>query len=135
MATEGRHAVPSGDGRVSGGEPERAVTASTVIIEVGAPGALSWLPRDGLKDGDLRRLLRISQELERRGFHVLVRHLDTPPPFVVFRRGTEERSEILYVADHIREFYGDGSGPHYELALQAVETGVPQRTYRYTDES
>ena len=82
---------------------------SKVVIEVGAPGPLPWLPRDSLKEGDFHRLDRIVEELTGRGFNVEVRQLDVSPPCVFFRRG--DCRQVLYIADHIREFYADGGGP------------------------
>jgi len=127
-----RSLVPTAAGEHDAANPE----APDVLIEVGEPGVLSWIPRDAVQDADFMRLGRISQELQRRSLHVVVRWTDSVSPgSVVFQRCQPTGSQVLYVADHIREFYADGSGVHYDLALKALVTGVPIQTRHFTDES
>mmetsp|Transcript_35891 Transcript_35891/g.83535 ORF Transcript_35891/g.83535 Transcript_35891/m.83535 type:complete len:126 (-) Transcript_35891:113-490(-) len=106
-----------------------------VVVEVGSAGLVPWIPRDSLCENDFCRLNRIVGELQKRGFQVEVRRLDTPPARVIFKSQGEGCDRVLYVADHIREFYADGSGQHFDRALQAVVTGSAVPTHHYTDES
>eukprot|EP00746_Dinoflagellata_sp_MGD_P116194 gnl/MRDRNA2_/MRDRNA2_52093_c0_seq1.p1 gnl/MRDRNA2_/MRDRNA2_52093_c0~~gnl/MRDRNA2_/MRDRNA2_52093_c0_seq1.p1 ORF type:complete len:129 (+),score=22.28 gnl/MRDRNA2_/MRDRNA2_52093_c0_seq1:108-494(+) len=103
----------------------------SVMVEVGGAGALSWLPRDALSDKDIRRLDRIIADLRNLGHQVELRKLPDPPADVRFLVD----GQVVYLVGHVREFYADGTGPHYERAMAAVAAGKLLPPAYWTEES